>query len=219
MALKNSVARIDVRHPGVNNSELQEGPMVLDIYESMADDDTAQVVVQAAAGNPGLPPRSVVVLRHTGGDITSAAAATRAMSSGNTADIFIDHDNNGKYEQVTHIFTGLTAAAATPAEIAASLNADARLTPYLRAVAGLTANAVTLFPILPRSKIYVGAQPATLGFAGTADYSARTYVVQTQHILTGTTGFSWDYVAATRLFTLKNETGGAVNRVTAIISM
>lgn len=198
-----------VAFPGVNNASLQQSPVVGDVYDSMAAADTAALPAFEAAGDSHMPPRSVQVFLQTGGDITSAAAATRAMSNGDTAEIYIDSDGNGVYEKYIHSFVGLTAANATPAQIAASINGDAQLANKVYAVAGLTANAVTLFPVQPGSKLYVGAQPAPLGFAGVADYTKRTYTSQTM-VITGGVGWSWSYNAGTRVLTVKNETGGAV---------
>lgn len=215
----NYISGADPRFPGVNQSELQEAPILLDVYDAMADDDDTKVTLPAT-GNPGLMPRLVQVARHTGGDITSAAAATRAMSNGDTAEFIIDPAGKGDSRALlrfTHVFVGLTGGAATPTEIAASINGDANLTPYVRAVAGLTANAVTLFPKTARGRVTVGAQPGVLGFSGTADYAKRIYVSQTCPILTAGTGWSWSYDANTRILTIKNETGGAVNRVHCMV--
>lgn len=215
----------------ITNDILQRGPTIADIYAAMADDDDTQITIpEAAVGTRRLCPL-VQVLRHTGGDITSAAAATRAMTDGDTAEIKVDIFGTGQWVTFTHTFSGLTAANATPAQIAASINADTQeiapslgvvgsqgyaLNELVVAVASLTANAVTLFPVKPRSKVIVGAQPSVLGFAGTADYSKRIYVSQATPVLLTGTGWSFSYNADTRVLTVKNETGGAVNRVQVI---
>jgi hypothetical protein len=229
---------LDAQYLG--NEKFNNLPTVADVYAAMADNDDTVITWPAESqGAAALPPSAVQVYIHSGGDITSAAAATRAMSNGDLATIEVDIEGNGRWTKFSHSFTGLTAANATPAEIAASINADAQkvvkafdnegsyiqnaqgyngysLNQLVRAVASLTANAVTLFPILPRSKVRVTVQPAVLGFAGTADYSKRTYTMQVM-ALTGGTGWVVTYNADTRALTVKNETGGAVNRVFIIV--
>jgi len=211
MALKTAyIAGVDPQYGG--NDYTQKGPIIADVYDSMADNDTAQITLDAP-GDTKLPPRSVTVYRHTGGDITSLASATFAVNNGNTIEFWVDDDANGKYTQIVHALAGVTNGAATAAQIAASINGDAVLSKYVVAVAGLTANAVTLFPRLARSKFYIGAQPAVLGWAGVADYAARTYVSQNMGVLGIASGFSWSYNAATRVLTVQNELAAAADRV------
>jgi hypothetical protein len=213
-AQTNYFAAIDAQHPGVNNSVLQASPYVYEIPEAMADDDTTTITLPV--GGTGRAPR-IQVARHTGGDITNATpAATYVVSNGDTYDFMIDPEGDGVYRKVTHTLVGIASGgSATAIELAASINGDANLSPYILGVAGLTSNALTLFPITPRGKFYIagGTQTGCL-FAGTVvSQLNRTYVSQTIHIAAGTTGFSWSYVASTRVLTVKNETSGAVNRV------
>ncbi len=233
-------------HPGVNNGILQDAPIVADILESMANADTA-VINLPATGDAGEAPRLVQFMRHTGGDSTSLASATFACNNGDQIAFTIDPNGKGDvraYQTVTHSLVGVTNGAATAVQIAASINSDKNLIPFLHAVAGLTANAVTLFPILsnptagvaitvqaqtqptgPTSnpppvqscRFMITQQPAVIGFpAGFTDYKARTYVSQTP-VIAGGVGFSWAYSATARALTITNTTGGAVNRVCVLV--
>jgi len=235
-------------HPGVNNSMLQDGPIVCDIYDAMANADTA-VLTLPVIGDLSMAPRDVQVYRHTGGDVTSAASATFALNNGATLQFQIDPNSKADSTQrgqvqLNHTLVGLTNGSATAAQIAASINGDVNLQPYIRAVAGLTANAVTLFPMLsapflfkstnipaaqqfaalegsqvPQFTITGGTAANLLAFpAGFVGYNTRSYVSQTIG-LAGVTGFSYAYNATTRALTLTNTTGGAVNRVSMLVWM
>lgn len=209
----------DPRFPGVNNSILQESPIVVEVPEAMADDDTTAIQLPTT-GNTYQPPQRVMVVRHTGGDITSAAAATHVVSDGDTLKLQIDADGNGTFVEYTHAFSGCDAGAATAAQMAASINADSAIKGMVLAVAGLTANAFTLFPITNRGALRVvgGTASSVLAFPGTlADTKARTYVSQTCPVIAGGTGWTWSFVASTGVLTVKNETGGAVNRVSIFV--
>ena len=217
-------------HPGVNNSLLQEAPVVADVLEAMANNDTAQVVLNTP-GDSGMPPRVIEIYRHTGGDTTSAASATFAINNGEQITFLVDPNNKNDtraYKTITTTLSGLTNGAATAAQIAASINADPKINGYMHAVAGLTANAFTLFPILsnpvltasqsypegswaPRFQV-IQANALFAFAAGWTSYLSRTYVSQTKG-LAGVTGFSYSYVPATRTLTVVNTTGGAINRV------
>lgn len=215
----NYISAVDPRHPGVNNSLLQESPIIAEVPEAMADNDTTDIQLPIKE-NGYNPPQSVNVYRHTGGDITSAAAATHVVSDGDTLKLQIDEDGNGTFVEFTHTFAGLTAGAATPTELAASINGDAQFKGKIRAVAGLTANAVSLFPITARGALRVigGTAAAVLAFPGTtADVKARTYASQSCPVIAGGTGWSWSFVASTGALTVKNETGGAVARVRILV--
>lgn len=210
---------VDPRFPGVNNSILQESPIISEVPEAMADDDTTTIQMPLT-GNTYQPPQRVSVARHTGGDITSAAAATHVVSDGDTLKLQIDVDGNGTFVEYTHTFTGCDAGAATAAQMATSINADTAINDKVLAVAGLTSNAVTLFPITNRGALRVvgGTASSVLAFPGTlADTKARTYVSQTCPVIATGTGWSWSFVASTGVLTVKNETGGAVNRVTIFV--
>lgn len=201
----------DAPHPGVNDGILQSAPIVIEVPQALPDDDDVKLTLPV--GFSGRAPR-VQVDRHTGGDVTCTAAATYVVSDGDTIKLQLDADGNGVYTEVTHTIAGVSAGAATAAELAASINADAALAPYILAVAGLTSNALTLFPLKPRSKFYVsGGTQTGISFAGTVTSQLnRTYVSQVPALASGT-GWSYSYVASTRVLTVKNETGGAVNRV------
>lgn len=210
-----SVAAVDQQHPGVNLNNLGFSPLLVDVFGAMADDDDVKVSF-SKAGDSRLPPKAVSISRHTGGDMTSAASATFALNNGDTLVFSVDPDNNGVFEEIVHALAGVTNGAATAAQIAASINADTKLSGKVVAVAGLTANAVTLFVATPRGKALVtgGTASALLAFPGTgADSKKRVYVSQSSPVLTAGIGFSWSFNADTNELTVKNETGGAVNRV------
>jgi hypothetical protein len=199
---------LDAQYLG--NEKFNNLPTVADVYAAMADNDDTVITWPAESqGAAALPPSAVQVYIHSGGDITSAAAATRAMSNGDLATIEVDIEGNGRWTKFSHSFTGLTAANATPAEIAASINADAQ-------------KVVKAFDnegsYIQNAQGYNGYSLNQLvrGFAGTADYSKRTYTMQVM-ALTGGTGWVVTYNADTRALTVKNETGGAVNRVFIIV--
>ncbi len=218
-AQTNYFSTVDPTHPGVNQSMLQEGPIVLEIPQSMADDDTTDFVFPAA-GDTKRPPIVVQPYRHTGGDMTSAASATFALSNGDTLEFQVDPDGNGVYATLIHTLAAVSPGAATAAEIAASFNADTKFNADFRAVAGLTANAVSIFPKSVRGacRVVGGTASALLAFPGTgADNKKRTYVSQSAPVLTAGTGWSWSYVVSTRTLTVKNETGGAVTRTAIFI--
>lgn len=215
----NYVGVVDPRHPGVNNQILQEAPIVAEVPESMADNDTTDIQMPLT-GNSYEPPLVVNVYTHTGGDITSTAAATKAINTGDTLIIQVDTVGNGKYTEYTHTLTNLTDGAATAAQLATSINADANLKNRILAVAGLTTNAVTLFPITPRGALRVvgGTAAAVAAFPGSvADAKARTYASQTLGVAGIASGWTWSFVASTGVLTVKNETGGAINRVRILV--
>jgi len=219
MALVANVPIIDAPHPGINESILQESPILLEVPLAMPDDDTTAYVF-TGAGQSGLPPRTVTVLRHTGGDITNTVNANWAVNNGDTILYQVDAGGTGKFVQFTHALAGVTNGAATAVQVAASLNADTTFKKTAVAVAGLTANRVSIFATLPRSAIRVvgGTAQTVILFPGTAaDYQARTYVSQSVSVIAGGTGWSWSYAAATKTLTVQNETGGAVNRVLIVI--
>lgn len=215
-----SISQVDAQFQGLSNESLQATPIVLDVYTAIPDDDDVQYTF-AAAGDTYMPPRLVQVYRHTGGDITNTTpAGTYAVTTGETIIFQIDTDGSGTFTQFTHTTTGLSAEAATAAQFATSINADTAINPYVFAVAGLTTNAVTLFPKKIRGAVRIVGGTAVGDFAWpgtTADYKARTYVSQSEPILTAGTGWSYSYVASTRVLTVKNETGGTVNRVTILV--
>lgn len=215
----NYIGVADPRHPGVNQSILQESPIVAEVPEAMADNDTTEISLPLV-GTSFQPPRQVSVFLHTGGDITSAAAATHVVSDGDTLKLQVDVKGNGVFEEFTHTFSGCDAGAATPTQLAASINGDSALSSLLLAVEDLTSNAVTLFPITARGALRVvgGTASSVLAFPGTtADTKARTYVSQSVPVIAGGTGWSWSFVASTGVLTVKNETGGAVNRTTIFV--
>lgn len=217
--IANFFSTVDPPHPGINESILQESPIVLEVPGAMADDDTTAFVF-TGPGQSGLPPRTVTILRHTGGDITNTVNANWAVNNGDTILYQVDAGGTGKFTQFTHALAGVTNGAATAVQVAASLNADTTFKKTAVAVAGLTANRVTIFPISPRSSIRVvgGTAQTVILFPGTvADYMARVYVSQTAPILLAGTGWSWSYNATTKTLTIQNETGGAVNRVVIFI--
>lgn len=215
-----SISKADAQHPGVNQSVLQRAPIIIDVPDSMADNDDVLFTVPTPVSEIG--PRTVTAMRHTGGDITSAASATFVLSDGDTLILQIDPDGNGVFVEVTHVLAGVSAGAATAAEIAASINGDTALAASTHAVAGLTSNAVTLFPAAIRGALRVigGTAQTLLLFPGTvADWRARVYVSQSGPVIAGGTGWSWSYSAATRVLTVVNETGAAANRTTIVVEV
>lgn len=213
---------------GVNFSRLQDNPVIIDVPDSMADNDTVQYVFDPQ-GDISLPPQSVRVYTHTSGDITNTVDATWSVNNGDTLIFSIDDaglntartpsERKAGRLTVTHALASVTNGAATAAQVAASINADTNLRLYVYAVAGLTANRVTLFPRHPLVKFNVSggtAQTVLLFPAGDADWSNRVFASQAD-TLSGGTGWSWTYNASTRTLTIQNETGGAVARTCILV--
>lgn len=216
-------AGVYARFPGVNDSELQESPILIDCPTSLAASDNVQYTLPAA-GDVGTPPFAMEVYTHSGGDLTSAAGATFNLQVTDTLTFSIDEKGYNSAltqaqmkqgrQSVTVALAGVTPGSATAAQIAAAINADAVASKYIFAVAGLTANAVSLFPKQPNIKFSVsgGTAQTLLQFpAGDADFNARTYTKEDPSLWTMT------YAAGTRLLTITNGTGGAKNRVVALV--
>lgn len=183
-----------------------------------------------ANGEKEMPAR-VVVYTHDGGMTNGTVAATYVLSDGDTLDFqaldpasplnkvgsAADINNPANlFLSFTHTLSGVTAGAATAAEIAASLNGDATFAAFAYADGGnVTTNAVTIFPkgISGEIKVTGGTVQTAMVFpAGGADNKDRTLSSQPA------ADWSWTYATATGLVTVTNGSGAAVDKVAAHLS-
>lgn len=183
-----------------------------------------------ADGEKEMPAR-VVVYTHDGGMTNGTVAATYVLSDGDTLEFrakdpasplnkvgsAADINNPGNlYLSFTHTLSGVTAGAATAAEIADSLNGDATFASFAYADGGnVTTNAVTIFPkgITGFIDVTGGSAQAVMVFpAAGASNSARTFSSEPD------ASWTWTHAASTGLVTVTNASGAAVDKVSAHIS-
>lgn len=223
MATQASSSQRQLRHLGTNHEELQGQlgqPLQLDALGPLADNDDITFLVPAAELRSRAP-KSVAVYVHDT-QLESSAGVTRDVTDGETLDIVIT-DKDGVETAITHVFDSVTAGNATPAELAASFNADLAFTAFAQAGVAPdgTANTVGLMASDPDSSLKVtggdAGAVAAMGFpTSAADNAARTLSSQAV-TLAGGTGWTYTYAKATGLFTLTNETGATEGLVTALV--
>jgi len=229
MAAKTAIfAAALTRFVGLANDELQNQPVLIEVPDSMANGDTVSFTYDAN-GDLALPPHEVKVLTHTGGDLTNGADGNWNVNNGDTIVFGVDEKGynytltpsqmKAGRQALTHALAGVTNGAATPAQVAASINADKGINSYIYAVASLTANRVTLFPKKPYVVFNVtgGTAQTTIQFpGGDADWSKRIYS-STTGVVPGGTGWSWTYNASTRTLTVTNQTGSGSARNVVLV--
>lgn len=230
-------------NPSINRERTQrktfllEEPTLADTVASVANfagtDDEAM-----KAGEAQFPPL-VQIYTHDGGYMNTVDDAW-AVSDGDTLILrFWDPDDvsglqavgsaadmpsDGSstvpklYTTVTHVLDGVTPAAATNVEVAASLNADSNFTAWAYAAIGPTADRVSIYPKGPRATVLMtgGTAQAVLIFpAAESDNAVRTFT----HVGPGQQGalvadhwdVAWDN--DTKDLTVTNNTAATVNRI------
>lgn len=232
---------VDVQSATLTRERDQRRTVLLEAA-SLADTETLtyqRPEEQAPGEEAAVPHTSVAVYTHDGGLENGTAAATYVTSDGDTiilefwdpdndahespsAHDYYSPDNPRKYTRVTHVLSGVTAGAATPAQIVASLMADENFTRWAYAAASIaTANAVTLFPRGPRGRVRCVGGTSVLAsrFPGVeADNAQRTFT-RVDHVAAVTDPWDVSYDAGTRTLTITNNTAATVERVTAVVSL
>jgi hypothetical protein len=212
--------------------ERQQRSRILVEAPSVANADSLVLVRDASLFEAAMPPMGIEVFTHNGG-LLNGVNANWAVNNGDEIHIAvydpeaadddrivgsgadINHVPERFFVPIVHVLAGVTNGAATAAEVAASLNADATYTKYAYAGAGITANRVTLFPrgIRGRLKVTGGnAQTVIQWPSGEASNLERTFTRVT------TSEWAVTYVVSTKTLTVTNGTGATVNRVAVVVN-
>src|SRR5690606_29025668 len=151
MANATQASFADVRSYGINNDRLKKRTYYVE-SGIVPDDDTIEFAHPDFATEGGFPVLGASVYTHNGG-MATGAVATHVTSNGDTLVLEIKnphvqewlYQGQPEYVEVLHVLAGVTGGAATPAQIAASLNADTNFTSWAYAAVTAT-NVLTLFP-------------------------------------------------------------------------
>lgn len=193
--------------PAFNGGDMQDRPIRIEVAAEIADNSDVQYTMPVGCD---LPP-SLVSVYQAAGAIITAGGGTYTLSDGDTIEFEVDG------ETITHVLDGLTAAAATDTQIRDSVDADEALAGLVTAV--LVGGAVCFLPIGVRSVLRLTGGTALIELdvdTLTADNGTRTFANQAL-VPAGGTGWSWSYDAATRVLTVKNETGGTVSQTLILV--
>jgi len=235
MANATSNARVDAAARTLTDEKEQRSRAVMEAAV-MADADTLEWVRDALVSEAAYPHMGLDVYTHDGGLENTTPAATYANTDGDTITFqFFDPDAadddrvigsaadlgqpDRLFTEVVHTLAGVTAGAATPAQIAASLNGDAEFSKWAYAAAGaISANGVAVFPRGLRGQARVTGVSAAAGivYPGTTVKNAERTFTRVGPLMGGS-GWDVSYAAATKTVVVTNNTGGPVSRVAAVI--
>lgn len=218
----------DTGHVSINRANEQRRKFIIEA-STIEQNNTVQLDLSDYLDTDelALPNFGIEIFTHNGGLENSAPAATYTNSDGDTITFeFWDPDNanqnsykaldDGGRTTVVHTLDSVTPANATPAEVAASLNADANFAAWAWADINMaSANGVTIFPKGPRGRVRVTAVSAAAGinWAGEARNDQRTFT-KSPFIVAD---WGYTYNASTGVLLITQLNGTAKERVAIVV--
>lgn len=210
----------DGRTYGVSNDRLQKRAYFAEAGV-VPNGDTLEVIHPDFATEGGFPVLGASAYSHDGGMATTATAS-HVTSNGDT--IVLEFDNpherdrreqfESEYVEVVHVLSGVSAGAATAAEIVSSLNSDSAVREWGYAAVSAT-NVVRVYPHGADGHVRIGNGSTSVA-AGTFGIAlrnnARTYTEldPSEWLLTHT--------PADGKVSVANSSGGPVSSVIAAVS-